>query len=383
MLKFILIILLLNLTSFASAKDLEKTSFVLFDAGETLSFLPVMQELRQRGTPFNVLALATSKTIMKDCAECLDLSKDCGVKTEVDSKISHTIEPFTSDDLSLILACLNPSHVVTGAPSKTQLQLAQSFKRAGIPVIAYFDALSPVLPGSIGSQFLLTANEFWVPSTKIADAATLLPHTALIRATGQPTLETWKNAFQTVSKQDVRDSILGFKPGVKTVLFAGGYGTGYKESVVAFYKSMVLMPDIQVLISTHPRMGDALEKELLADFPGFAPIFIPASVGTMKAMMISDILVSQNSTVGIQTYFAGRPSIYLDPLKTGYTNFLIESGLSPMLETTEELLLALRKNRSVSNSDPYIEGGIPVNSAPLMAELISNLRADETGKNPN
>ena len=369
-------ILILLLLSFSFSAVAGKTSFILFDAGETNSFLPVMAELRQRGTSFNVLALATSKTILKDCAECVDLKKDCYVETPIDQKTPHTSEPFTPTDLSLIRSCLSPSRVVTGAPSKTQLQLARSFEQAGIPVAAYFDALSPVIPGSIGSQFLTTVSEFWVPSRNIANAARLLPHSALIKTTGQPTLETWKNAFLTVSRPEVMNSISGFRAGKKTVLFAGGYGNGYKESVQAFYKAVQTLPDLQVLISAHPRMGDALEKALLADFPGLNPLFVPASVGTMKAMMISDVLVSQNSTTGIQTYFAGKPSLYLDPLNTGYTNFLIENGLSRMLKSAEELALALNEDTEVKDLDPYETGGIPENSAALMAELISSSAKD-------
>lgn len=115
------------------------------------------------------------------------------------------------------------SLAVFGAPSMAQYQIAERFQNQRIETIVYFDALSPLVKDSIGHKFLNLVDDFWVPSSLIANAVVLLSHTAIIKSVGQPTLEIWEAAFKNESRAAIIESIIGLQAGKRTLLFAGGY----------------------------------------------------------------------------------------------------------------------------------------------------------------
>lgn len=346
--------------------------FSLFDAGETLAFTPVMTELRKAEVPFRIISMATSQTFLASCPECIDLKRDCGVSHSIEPAASHEDRLFSTEDLALIKACIDPKILVTGAPSRVQLQIAEAFQSAGTRVISYFDAFSPVIKDSIGSEFLKISDEFWVPSQTVARQASPFSHRGTIEVTGQPTLETWALAKAAASLAAIRAALPGYDSNQKTILFVRGYGNGYEESLRLFLQSASAIETVQILISAHPRMGDALERRILLEYPSVHAIFVPRSVGKMNAAFVSDLLVSQNSTFGIQALFAGKMLIYVDPANTGFHNFATDQGLSPILRYTEEVTAAilLKLQSNAAPIDPYALGGIPRNSAQLMAEKL-------------
>ena len=353
-------------------------AFVFYDAGETLALEPVIKLLESRNIKAKALIMGTARSLLKDCHHCLDIQKDCGTHETVDQNVWDSAKQMGAGDLDRVWECVKPRLVVVGTASEVQWQIAQKFKDHGVDSIAYDDALSIVEANPLSAKFL-ALKTFWVPSRLIREQVKKLSPKSNVIAVGQPTLENWRVASLNENPKSIVDQVPGYRAGKITVLYAGGYGEGYRDAFLLFLQAASERPDYQYMISPHPKMDGSLEKELLQLYPNIHAVFVPKSVGTMKAAIISQVVVSRDSTVGVQAVFMNRPTIYLDVPGTSYSNIAIQNRWARQAfskiqfnEFVHNALSSAPKN----HPDIFNLAGIPMNGAMTMAEaLIEELKS--------
>ncbi|MCJ8346126.1 hypothetical protein MJH12_11345, partial [bacterium] len=82
-----------------------------------------------------------------------------------------------------------------------------------------------------------------------------------------------------------------------------------------------------------PKVSGELERGVLKKFNPKNIMIAPKSISTRSLVALSDLVVSQNSTVGIQAIFSKKPSLFLTLKDSSYSNFAIKKGWIPKIDT--------------------------------------------------
>lgn len=335
---------------------------------------PVIQNLLTKKIPVKILVMGTSRKILKDCSHCLDIQKDCGTKEIVDGETWDRFASLTLEDVGKVVECFSsPQTLVLGVASKVQAQLSWALKKDKKHIIAYYEAFSPPETHSVVGRHPFFANEFWVPLDSIVkDFEKLIK--IPIKVVGQPSLETWAQESKFFKTEDIYFEIPQLKKESFKVLFAGGYGEGYEDSFRLFAQTSERLGDFQFLLSPHPKTDGTLEKNILKELPGNKLVIVPQRIGTMKAAFVSNVVVSQNSTVGLQALALNKAVIYLDHPKFGYTNFAIQRNLAKKVFSIEQLmqeLVEIKKSPTMGYSD---FSGMPKDSTEFISTHLIKLQ---------
>jgi hypothetical protein len=309
--------------------------FVFFDAGETKALTPVVKQLKEQGVAVQVLVSGTARTLVEDA---VDLNMDCDISPFIGNQSLRTtkLEPASLAGLD---ACIEkPDVVVTGLVSTWQNQVSQYYKKQNIPIAGYYDAFSAPGNSHFVNHFRDSLTVLLSPGKTVGDALTKKFPNIPVHVVGQPTLNQW-SAVQLHPDSDAEKWFSSIKG--KTLLWVGGYGSGYKEAFSHFLDMTSRLP-FTVVVSLHPRMDGELEKDLIKMHGMEQKVKImPKSISTAQGALKSHILVCHRSTVGIQALVLPRPVIYLDQLDSGYTNIAIRLGAVAHLWKAEDFFREL------------------------------------------
>lgn len=350
--------------------------FVLYDAGETLALQPVMECLDNAHVKYAAMVMGTSRELMRGRPHVVDLNKDCGVNAVVDQTTWPRARALSDSDLSKAANCVSPALVVTGMVSKAQEQIAHAIARATVESVGYYDALTPLAAGTVAVEFLPELSELWVPTKPIADRIRQDYPRVLVQVVGQPTLENWAEKEKNLDEPAIRRQ-LGLNEKQKTILYAGGYGEDYEEAFTLFANAASKLTGYNLLVSLHPKADGSFERRILREQGAEGRVYvIPKSISTLQAAAVSDLVVCQRSTVGMQALFMGRPVIYLDVKNSLYSDPAISNGWAPQFADVEsftaQIYSQLKFKPGEYLKDLYGRSGIPPQSAALMAGLLKD-----------
>jgi len=258
-----------------------------------------------------------------------------------------------------VARAFRPSVVVTGMNYAMQLQVGEELARtAGAAFVAYFDGLrllgsdSDISP-RLQEQFTAKAKEIWVPSGLLWPAAPRWGSS--YRVVGQPTLQEWQEEGEQVGElRSVRERLFGAEAvasGAPAAIWFGGYGPGYEEALRAWCEVVrrlsSTLPHLRFAHAVHPghNYGDLDRKILRDEGVEHLVAVAPSDVKGSTAALACNLTVSQGSTGGVQSIFAGRPALFLDPARAfnNADNLGVRIGLVPDAHSAAGAELAVRQ----------------------------------------
>jgi hypothetical protein len=356
--------------------------FLLYDAGETLAVNPVIRRLRQSGVPVHVVAWGTAHRMLQhDCAPKIDIDPDLRLYPKNIEVFDRDLELSAANVKPIVekLVRSNPALVITGNVSVAQYQLATSLSRSGSKVVTYHDSFSRTEHTHLRNRFL-NFDEYWVPSDELLNDIVQSSPKAKIVTVGHPTLDLWQSTGIQEMRLSTLDTLGELELNRPVVLFVGGYGPHYEESLRLFYEAasnQIAKTKYLFLLSPHPKTDGSVERELLATFSNAAVKITPPALDTRNIASVATVVVSQMSTFNIQAMAsAGLPGIYLRSNAVVHEDIATRAGLIPVIHNAGDFINEL--NRSIAiPSDRYKDFHtmlrIPPNGTDLMVERIFNI----------
>ncbi len=197
---------------------------------------------------------------------------------------------------------------------------------------------------------------------------------------GNPSIEQWRaeiSNFDSFRQSTLRIRLFGND--TRPILFYGGaYGEDYEESFIMFAEACQhLRRDFNLILTLHPRVDGSFERKVIQNM-GLEDILVIANISTVHAVVLSDIVVVQRSTVGIQALFVDRPSIYLD-VTNSFKNVGIYAGISPQVTNVQSFLKVVQEmteRKFMLKPELLSRMGIPPNPVQRMLAVIDTLRVD-------
>ena len=356
----------------APAEGAAWVAFVVYDAGETLGLLPVVDKLRAQGIDVRWVPLTpwSADLLVANGQDFLMLPDDIAEMGHVAAREAEADMAYWEE----ALASHPPALAVSGVVSTVQAQLGRWFEDAGIPARGFHDGFQPPGFESIEAQTASAFQELWAPTTRVRDAFLALGIPAVLA--GQPTLEAWRSTSEEVEVDEVRRR-LGVGGDERILLFAGQYGPGYEEVLGWFLDGMeaVLRADssLALILSHHPRTNGEVERRALdrSGLPG--PVVAPEGMSTMETAVPAEVIITWTSTVGAQAAFLGKPVVYFSP-PPEFDTHLVERGLA--FRADEETLgpvltQALGQVRSPESiRETLVGSGYVLDADSVMADLI-------------
>ena len=350
-------------------------AFVVFDAGETLGLLPVAASLRSTGTEVTWLPLTPW------AAELLSANGEPSYPLpDGASGMSHVQDRNAVSEVGYweeVLIGNPPALVVLGMVSVAQGQISDRLRDAGISTRGFFDGFQPPTPGSIGAETAPSYDEIWVPTDRVREGFQALGLGALV--VGQPSLESWRRAAEEVDRDAVRRR-QGIGAADHILLFAGQYGPGYEEVLGSFLGAIqeLLVSDSSgiLVLSPHPRTDGTAERSALEKAGLPRAVMAVEGISTMELATTSDVILTWNSTVGVQAAFMGKRVVYFEPPKD-FDSDLVERGIAVV--AGESSLVPLLGGILADELSPEIiretlvASGYVVNADRVMAEMISRI----------
>lgn len=321
----------------AKIENSESIVFILFHNGETRALMQTMESMIE--SEHNILVIPVGQSAKED----LEKSSSSTLKSSI--WIPNFIEQglaknhdyglnFEPEHIhEVVIQCMGCSHAVIGFPSRIQEQITAALP-AEIKKIVYFDMGSNETKIEAFSHH---ANVLLMTTLKAQqDARMSLQHlihkgiinkAPLVLAARHGDLDTWCKKYkeQNDRKSSIRAS-LGIYNQDEFALWAGGYGDFSEEDTerVAFQTFIAAWkhhtPDLDLVIRPHPGLYEysKYEKDKFERIIKFYYIDPLTGIGfsTIEAnKMITNlptvdvvsarplIVVSVNSTVGVQTKF--------------------------------------------------------------------------------
>lgn len=353
--------------------------FIFYDAGTTKALEPVMIHLDKRDIRYCIIAFGTAKTLLDKHPHYLDANKNLGVKAIVDRQSWPREQPLDEVDAELLKRTISCQLAVVGTSAILEAQLAKKLQSKGIKVLAYYDGFHvPTLNPTLYKAFLQSVDEIIVPSQSVSASFHQLKSSAKILVLGQPILDVWAQ-FQKRHNIAALRQKLSLLPQQAMLLYAGGYSDnpndGYEESFRLFIESTKRIKQYKIFIALHPKVNGDTERKIIKEMAIEDLQFLPSDVSTMEGSMISNVIVSQCSTVGVQARFIGRPAIYLDTQRMKYTNIIIEKKLAVQVDNVNDFLHALAEAANEKNFIPidqlYKRAGVPLNATDNILEHLT------------
>ena len=343
--------------------------FAFFDAGETLSLLPVIQKMEKENISYKILPLG------KGAMNALQKEKFNNNVVNIQSKCSNSFllgestnreKVMNIKTLKEVANCYHAKTVVTGMVSRYQSQLMEIFKNnSQSQLIGYFDGFAESEQNII-NPFLNSLNKIFVPSINILEyfKDKKFP-TENINLVGQPALDKFISDSSKVNINVVK-SKLNIKVDKNIVTFIGGYGQEYQDVFKNFVPICKGLMNTVCIVGVHPAVHGDFEEKIIKEYNADNFLINRKEISTVSLVKISNVLISQRSTVGIQALFIGVPSIYFDIENSRYTNIAIQQRWSPQVlinkGNLEETIRVLIKGNKSDLSKEKFNDFIPSNA---------------------
>jgi len=356
-------------TAFAQKTDV---LFIVFDAGETNAFLPVIEHMEKEKEDFHILALATAaelieKTPFVTKSTLLKIDKSWPREKELPAK-----------QIKELVSSFEPHLVISGVASLIQKQFIEGFNSKA-KTIAYWDNFSPNGSGDYFTTALKvqkSASYLFTPSKTVADAVEFKERKTETKwVAGHPSLEKWKEKLGRIDKEALRKK---WAQNEFLITYIGGYGEAYEKAFTLFVECLKGLNQqerkVKVFVQLHPKVKDGVfEAGLLASYPHTILSSI-SKMSTEEAVALADLIVTYNSTVGFQALSLGKKALFVVPEDDHYSNLAIENDLANKIHSSEEFYHFMESSNSSGISSFYERLGIPENSIVHMLDLIHQLK---------
>lgn len=339
-------LLFLSATFAPNSLALESTSvlFLAYDQGETNAFIQIQKQLDKLGIPYRIFAMGQAAEVYKNHPARITIEPLLSLHPSLRTDRS---QPLSNDQIRIITENISSEIVYTGMASRAQAQLTNAFTKTSQKLIAFYDNFDTVTDKEYVQPFLkelVRIDEFHIPSNTTAESFKSLETSkqAKLRVTGQPALETWDKIFADTDTFKLRNE-LNIPDNKPVVLFAGGYDGSYPESFKLFLSATREMPDIQFLITHHPKYSGTLEQQLIESLArNNVRLIHKNSWKTPELSTIASMVVVHQSTIAQQALYKNKPVIYV--ANQSFSNFIIEKKLAPRVWNKNELISQIRSN---------------------------------------
>ncbi len=345
--------------------------FVGYDAGETNIWIQLLKGW-EKAEDAELLTLSTATKVAQEAR--LSALKWEGISSDRLVELS---------DLSKLDA-IDASTVAIGMYSAPSRQIAEYYAKKGSKVVAVWDNFSTFdkLPAELVSnveRVVAAANVVLTPSLEIATDLNSRFSTQKAIPMGQPTLEVWEKAIQSVDCKQALAKV-SMRPDIPIITYIGGYeekNNNYNASFDVFAQSLILLKrPVQLIVQLHPRSDGAYEKEVLSalakQHPQYPAYVIGHPLTTFESVALSSLGVCHRSTVAIQALFAGKRFVHVDVPETPFSHFAMEKGLIPQLHSPKEIAKYLEEHLEgdVDVATLYEKGGIVPHATQKFREFL-------------
>jgi len=353
--------------------------FIFYDAGTTKALEPVMGSLDKKNVKYCIIAFATAKMLVEKHPHHLDANKMLGVKTVVDRLSWPREKPLDKDDVDRLQSAIDCNLLIIGTSSILEAQLAKKLQIKGVRVAAYYDAFQPPPPNDLNRTFIESVDEMIVPCESVREGFHKLQPSLKVLVLGQPTLDVWRLFSEQFDVENMRRKLKLFAKQA-VLLYAGGYGEGYEESFRLFLEATKSIKHYKIIIALHPKVDGQTEKRIMREMGIDDILLLDKDVTTLEACLISNIVVTQCSTVGVQAHFIGIPTLYLDTKKDQYSNIVLEKKRALQVDNVKDFLQALaeaaKEQKLVPLQQLYSEMGVPFKATDkILQYLVESLES--------
>ncbi len=322
--------------------------FIAYDNGDGRAFQKLLPELSQRGISWHTLAFGPAGNLFPDYQHATNLNNQLTV-SERDQLLRNRTQLLPDSIPKDQVKRFQPRLVITGMAHSGQAQLTRAYWNQGAWTIAFYDNMAPpqgqewVMPW-LEQQVYPVVEELLVPTNSLASAFPAnYTYQSKVTPVLHPTLKDWQDTFAFVDRGKLRANLnLDQRP---VVLIAGGYGKAYEESRLVMARAARARPDIQWLLTPHPRRMNNAYSEVR---PVDDPIRTIAHISTAHAATIADMIMSHSSTSGWMAAQMGIPVIFVQP-----ENPVISRHNSPIQTVNSVSALLNSVHRALDN--PLLE----------------------------
>jgi hypothetical protein len=379
-----------------------KHLFFLYDTGETVSLLAIMERLVEQGEDFRFIAAGSSvnsltpdkfigreKIYRQILAKRIEL-KDLGVDQEIPAIGWEREQKLSQDNLKKIVQQVKTSAVHVGTASRVQAQILKKYKKLRIIRIAYPDNFDYVTSHKLFETVNCVqrkANRVLCPSEHTArllqDADPIGSPTRVYEVVGKPTLDIWRRQLEKHAdrKAEILAQLKLETESGPIVVFMGGYDnpgakeTTYEKIINPLFEicaQKLRDQGYRVVIQPHPRVAHQI-------------------VQTPEVLAIADVVIGYNSSTLFDAAIIGKPAIFIIPelpedktfhhfsIDKYYTKaiqFKTEEGqrLSPTPEEVPVLLLELMNRvKDEPRVDIYQQEHIPSDSLQRIMDVYKQI----------
>ena len=260
-------------------------TFALHDAGETNALRPAMQQLDRVHYPYAILADGTAKRLLGQ-------------------QNPHLV---TGDRFHpSVTEALSAPTLITGDVSIQQARWASLFALAKKRVIAYHDSLTEPKQQHPLYQVGRWVTDWWAPSKQTAAFFQTQFPGQNTQAVGPPalTLTRLSGSDKVQAKQ-----LLGLPANKPVIVFIGGYGPHYEDSLKLLLDVSQSL-DAQVVLAPHPKTRGVVERDYLAKAP-YPNVRLCPEASTQRLLSVADVACCQGSSLALNCLMSELPVTYI------------------------------------------------------------------------
>jgi hypothetical protein len=352
--------------------------FYLQNAGETYPFISVIENLEKKQISYKVLVTATAQEILQKEES---ISKNLLLLPELAlENIDNNWEgdkTLPTETIKKICSLIKPKLVITGVAFDLQGQVLEEYSKKGVETWAFWDNFNATGDNpyfTMAHRVIKKANKLLLSSNTLSnDISFFYWKDENKKILGHPSLELCTKKYNSVDSTSIKKA-LNIKKDKFIVTYMGGYGKEYEEGFELFlYILDKMQSDFSYLIVPHPKTDGSYEKKAINDRFGYSKriqVLTPnGDISTPEAIVISDIVLCHQSTVGIQALFANKKVIYVVPKNQKFTNFAIDKNISKKIFDISSFVEAIYLSPP-EPVDIYTLIGMPRNSAKLFVKEI-------------
>lgn len=315
--------------------------FILYDMGESVNLVPVIERLVEEGEKVEVLLLGTAK-------ERFQLPKEIlyGEGLALADRFALADEKYIQG----LENHIQSTTVVTGVACMFAKQVHDAFRgREDVRVISYWDNIQASGVSDyfkVASDVAKASHELLVPSEKTKEA---LPQAKVV---GYPSLAPEKKVVTYIGSFDGEES--------------------YRKAWTWFSQlwAEYARSDIDLLFIPHPKSGGGKWEEEEFAKVGLKLNIMPSSQ-TMELIKKSHLVLCERTSTAEKAALLGCPVIHILPPDDAYTTTLIEAGLTKRATTLKELQKAFREIYEESYAGRAFQAlGIPVDGLDRTIEAL-------------
>ena len=337
-----------------------------------------MQSLDRVGVGYKILATNTARDLLKDHPHRVPLPEEV-------SDLWRQRSPSAWHAQGQLNLALSVPCVVTGLVSEFQQKWATYFRHAGKAVVGYWDGFDVDWLRNAADPFRQVLTHLMTPSRDTAAIFQRRFPNIPVVPLGQPTLESIPMTMQGTSAQSLANA-LNLDLNKPTLLFVGGYGPGYAEAFSLFCESAKTFKNANLLVSLHPKVSGEGESAILQSLePNQSIQVIPKSITTAEVLKIADVVLSQDSTMTVQSLLQGKQVMLVgEPISqtvaskfnpATYYGLVKRYGTSPSLTRALESQLFQRAQEMSTNRPSNLQAflGIPTRATENITRYLLSL----------